>query len=836
MNSTIIDSMLRFGALWLLAVSVGILVIALLRPLVRRYAGARGVLALWWILPVAMLAVALPKEVAVEVEPSPVLIWEQAALSTQTPEASPESETAPITALSPAVGSINMTPDWRLLLLAGWLAGALSLAARFAYAQWRYARTIDWRTGSRGTLPVEDVPAVVGVFRPRIALPADFRSRYSAAERRLILLHEIVHLRRRDGLANFCMTLLRVLFWFNPLVHWAAQALGDDQETACDAAVIARHPDAIRIYAGALLRSNARVSPLPLVCHWQAYHPTVKRIAMLKQHRRGKRGTSLSRALFAFGALFAAAAVYALQPAREVQVVRGASDMNAEVSLPVEPSLPFIQGARIEPMKPLPRQAPLQFAALGTPAGNIELMGQTATKVSSPLLYVNMDIKQDGVTIQSPVVATKNGRALSVSAAGHPGQPNLDLRLLPTQQVDGSIELSVELKLSTGDPWAPLVTKSSEFKARVKPRERVSFNTESPTGSMLQLTIQVALLPEHVLKMGMTEESMPVHQAFVCLGSKTTRLPALMILLGDDVSVLALSRDDAANVLRMQGSAPSNASISRLMRDLQLSEHFEKPNLLELHAAEGQIKTFVLEFGLKCPTTSVTDTPTVPSRAGTRRGENMAINFKEGPVPALINALGYLTYRKVRGLEPLTNERLKMIRANVNADRLMRATLSCYGYALQESGGEWSAVRDAVLVPASDPSACIDATAPEEPRNTSTVVSTVLDLSEQFTVRMEVALGGGRVSQLRKLVFIGESMKLQLADDLALDCSLMRIGGQPYLRCVEDAKGQPFDPRKSVVMANIKFEETNTKQVVTRYGKYLLEFSVEREPVRPQQD
>src|SRR5207249_10388980 len=36
-------------------------------------------------------------------------------------------------------------------------------------------------------------PALVGVFRPRLVLPADFETRFDAQERALILAHEEVH-------------------------------------------------------------------------------------------------------------------------------------------------------------------------------------------------------------------------------------------------------------------------------------------------------------------------------------------------------------------------------------------------------------------------------------------------------------------------------------------------------------------------------------------------------------------------------------------------------------------------------------------------------------------
>src|SRR5690606_182279 len=97
-------------------------------------------------------------------------------------------------------------------------------------------------------------PALVGAWRARIVLPADFERRYDTLERELILAHERVHLARGDAWVNAFVALLRSLNWFNPLVHLAAAKFRLDQELACDAAVIARFPRARRRYADAMLK------------------------------------------------------------------------------------------------------------------------------------------------------------------------------------------------------------------------------------------------------------------------------------------------------------------------------------------------------------------------------------------------------------------------------------------------------------------------------------------------------------------------------------------------------------------------------------------------------
>ncbi|MEO7319471.1 MAG: M56 family metallopeptidase [Chthoniobacteraceae bacterium] len=81
-------------------------------------------------------------------------------------------------------------------------------------------------------------PAVMGLWRPRLLLPPGLASRLSDDELRFVLLHECAHLRRRDLLALWALTVARVLHWFNPLVWIAVRVARTDAELACDEAVL----------------------------------------------------------------------------------------------------------------------------------------------------------------------------------------------------------------------------------------------------------------------------------------------------------------------------------------------------------------------------------------------------------------------------------------------------------------------------------------------------------------------------------------------------------------------------------------------------------------------
>jgi hypothetical protein len=196
--------------------------------------------------------------------------------------------------------------NWPVWLFLTWGAGAALFLLYFVVLQRAFLNSLGALSPSCGVLRAQSsagCPALVGVFRPKLILPADFELRYTRQERSLILAHERVHLRRGDALWNALVALLRCLFWFNPLIHSAAGRLRVDQELACDAAVIERHPDSRRVYAGAMLKTQLADAALPVGCHWRSAHPLKERLEMLKQSAPGRRRREAGRAFVAIAAL-----------------------------------------------------------------------------------------------------------------------------------------------------------------------------------------------------------------------------------------------------------------------------------------------------------------------------------------------------------------------------------------------------------------------------------------------------------------------------------------------------------------------------------------------------
>jgi len=105
-------------------------------------------------------------------------------------------------------------------------------------------------------------PAVAGLFRPILLLPAGFREAFTAREARLVLKHELMHLKRGDLLMNALLCVLMALHWFNPLLWLAFYKARIDREAACDQDVLRHDSSAERVtYGHALLKAESAFCP-----------------------------------------------------------------------------------------------------------------------------------------------------------------------------------------------------------------------------------------------------------------------------------------------------------------------------------------------------------------------------------------------------------------------------------------------------------------------------------------------------------------------------------------------------------------------------------------------
>ena len=85
-----------------------------------------------------------------------------------------------------------------------------------------------------------DHPALLvtwGLVWPKVILPRAARE-WSRDRVRIVLCHELAHIRRGDWILQIAAQLVRCVYWFNPLVWMACARLRLESEQACDDRVL----------------------------------------------------------------------------------------------------------------------------------------------------------------------------------------------------------------------------------------------------------------------------------------------------------------------------------------------------------------------------------------------------------------------------------------------------------------------------------------------------------------------------------------------------------------------------------------------------------------------
>lgn len=108
-----------------------------------------------------------------------------------------------------------------------WLQILDSVAGRYGLTR----RIVLSRTDSA------DLLATWGVLRPQVLLPDHSRD-WTPDRVRVVLGHELAHIRRHDWLVQIGAETLRALLWFNPLAWMVCTRLRRESEQACDDEVL----------------------------------------------------------------------------------------------------------------------------------------------------------------------------------------------------------------------------------------------------------------------------------------------------------------------------------------------------------------------------------------------------------------------------------------------------------------------------------------------------------------------------------------------------------------------------------------------------------------------
>ena len=171
------------------------------------------------------------------------------AQTTPTP-IQPEATTSQIVTRQSNTSEIGLASlHWTDWIAVCWAAGTLFLIARLLMGigvVWHLSACSDDFNGLIPHMPPNwkkpvsvrqskavTVPMVWGLFRPVILLPADV-SNWSIERQRAVLLHELAHIQRQDWLIQMMGQITCAVYWFNPLVWFAARRMQAEAERACD--------------------------------------------------------------------------------------------------------------------------------------------------------------------------------------------------------------------------------------------------------------------------------------------------------------------------------------------------------------------------------------------------------------------------------------------------------------------------------------------------------------------------------------------------------------------------------------------------------------------------
>ena len=143
-------------------------------------------------------------------------------------------------------------------------------------------------------------PMVYGLFSPKIVLPAQ---QYSETQYRYILLHEWMHIRRKDLWKKALMLAATALHWYNPACWLMLALFNRDIELACDADVLrALGREGHAGYAHVLLDCYCRMNPSAVLETGFLSGMLQERIgAIMNQKKMSKKAACC--AVFLFGSL-----------------------------------------------------------------------------------------------------------------------------------------------------------------------------------------------------------------------------------------------------------------------------------------------------------------------------------------------------------------------------------------------------------------------------------------------------------------------------------------------------------------------------------------------------
>ncbi|MBT5709181.1 MAG: hypothetical protein HOI66_22905 [Verrucomicrobia bacterium] len=108
-----------------------------------------------------------------------------------------------------------------------------------------------------------DAPVAVGLFRPKILIPANLDKNLSLDQIEIILTHELIHIKRRDLWVASLQSLILIIWWFHPMIRSLNRILRSCQEDCCDDLIVVHRSASPERYCETMIQAaKQNISPL----------------------------------------------------------------------------------------------------------------------------------------------------------------------------------------------------------------------------------------------------------------------------------------------------------------------------------------------------------------------------------------------------------------------------------------------------------------------------------------------------------------------------------------------------------------------------------------------
>ncbi len=156
----------------------------------------------------------------------------------------------------PITYKVNIIEDIFRIASIVWIIVSLAILLMLVVTYFTTIREIKDSTHLKDNIYLSEKiisPAVYGIVKPKITLPATYKDR----DIEFIVLHEKTHIRSFDNLWRIIAFVIVAVHWFNPLCWLFLKGFLADLELSCDERVITKiGADRAKDYASSLLESR----------------------------------------------------------------------------------------------------------------------------------------------------------------------------------------------------------------------------------------------------------------------------------------------------------------------------------------------------------------------------------------------------------------------------------------------------------------------------------------------------------------------------------------------------------------------------------------------------